>query len=289
MTNPVILLGTQSNGETLPVQVDATGRLVAEGLPGPEGPPGPPGIGQLPPNPQNGDVLAWDDGLVWVSGIIPAAPPETAEIIQVGVDVVLYSRTCSVTGPGAFSPAGNELSNIFDADPDNLGAVEGSDESVAIVWDASSYNLDTANEAIRCRQAGGRTFTVTGTLGTADTVVSTDPEGSPLPYVGILQEVRVTGNGANWFWVKNNGELLVDGTPQVSLTFASDKDLDKFNSGDAVVQDDEAASGSVGSIDIGNNKMVLAQTSGVWGPANDGRYVIGPQQARYRVNQHPHR
>lgn len=46
MTNPVILLGTQSNGETLPVQVDATGRLVAEGLPGPPGPPGesgPPG------------------------------------------------------------------------------------------------------------------------------------------------------------------------------------------------------------------------------------------------------
>jgi len=37
MTNPVILLGTQSNGETLPVQVDATGRLVAEGLPGEPG------------------------------------------------------------------------------------------------------------------------------------------------------------------------------------------------------------------------------------------------------------
>jgi len=32
MTNPVILLGTQSNGETLPVQVDEFGRLVAEGL-----------------------------------------------------------------------------------------------------------------------------------------------------------------------------------------------------------------------------------------------------------------
>ena len=40
MTNPVILLGTQANGETLPVQVDDTGRLVAEGL---EGPPGPQG------------------------------------------------------------------------------------------------------------------------------------------------------------------------------------------------------------------------------------------------------
>lgn len=50
MTNPVVLYGTQSNGETLPVQVDATGRLVAEGLegpPGPEGPEGPEG----PPGP----------------------------------------------------------------------------------------------------------------------------------------------------------------------------------------------------------------------------------------------
>ena len=37
MTNPVVLLGTQSNGETLPVQVDDTGRLVAEGLTGQPG------------------------------------------------------------------------------------------------------------------------------------------------------------------------------------------------------------------------------------------------------------
>ena len=76
MTNPVILLGTQSNGETLPVQVDATGRLVAEGLqgeqgiqgpPGPEGPPGPSGEIELPPDPWDGAVLGWNNGeLVWI-------------------------------------------------------------------------------------------------------------------------------------------------------------------------------------------------------------------------------
>ena len=48
MTNPVILLGTQSNGETLPVQVDATGRLVAEGLQGQPGEPGAPGAPGTP-------------------------------------------------------------------------------------------------------------------------------------------------------------------------------------------------------------------------------------------------
>ena len=77
MTDPVILLGTQSNGETLPVQVDAFGRLVAEGLQGPEGPEGPegpqgpegppgPGI-ELPPDPYEGALLGWlNNELSWV-------------------------------------------------------------------------------------------------------------------------------------------------------------------------------------------------------------------------------
>ena len=78
MTNPVILLGTQSNGETLPVQVDATGRLVAEGLRGPEGPEGPPGVGQLPPDPYEGALLGWLNGeLAWV-GTPPIPLPENA-------------------------------------------------------------------------------------------------------------------------------------------------------------------------------------------------------------------
>ena len=80
MTQPVILYGTQSNGETLPVQVDATGRLVAEGLTGPAGEkgdkgdqgepgePGPPGVVEWPPGANDGDVLTWIDGQpVWSS------------------------------------------------------------------------------------------------------------------------------------------------------------------------------------------------------------------------------
>ena len=76
MTDPVILYGTQSNGETLPVQVDDFGRLVAEGLQGakgdpgepgaegpqgPEGPQGQPGTG-IPLDGTEGDVLTWIDG-----------------------------------------------------------------------------------------------------------------------------------------------------------------------------------------------------------------------------------
>ena len=67
MSNPVILFGTAEDGSTLPVQVDATGRLVAQGLPGPEGPQGDPGVGELPPNPGEGQVLGWENGqLVWM-------------------------------------------------------------------------------------------------------------------------------------------------------------------------------------------------------------------------------
>ena len=78
-----ILQGTMPDGTVDPNQADSQGRLVAEGLPGPQGPAGPPGVGELPPNPQNGDVLAWDNGLIWVSGIIPAGPVETSPITQV--------------------------------------------------------------------------------------------------------------------------------------------------------------------------------------------------------------
>lgn len=122
-----ILQGTMPDGTVIPIQADSQGRLVAEGLdgpagpegppgpagpegppgpegpegpagpPGPEGPQGPAGTIDLPPNPQNGDVLAWDYGLVWVSGLIPAGPPRSTEITAVTTapdgDVVLSFAT----------------------------------------------------------------------------------------------------------------------------------------------------------------------------------------------------
>ena len=100
MTNPVILLGTQSNGETLPVQVDDTGRLVAEGLEGPPGPqgdaftyedftpeqleglkgePGDPGPNVLLPYGPEGSFLTIQNGVpVWTSGETPPEPEPPA-------------------------------------------------------------------------------------------------------------------------------------------------------------------------------------------------------------------
>lgn len=67
-----ILYGTTADGETLPVEVNSVGQLVAEGLQGQEGPPGPPGVGELPPDPFEGAILGWKDNtLAWLGGSVP--------------------------------------------------------------------------------------------------------------------------------------------------------------------------------------------------------------------------
>ena len=95
MTNPVILYGTQSNGETLPVQVDATGRLVAEGLPGgpgeqgpqgdkgDKGDPGEPGEGVPKPYGAEGDVLTIYQGVPsWREPPASASVPDWAFMLD---------------------------------------------------------------------------------------------------------------------------------------------------------------------------------------------------------------
>jgi hypothetical protein len=71
-----ILQGTMQDGTVIPVQVDAQGRLVAEGLQGAQGPPGAQGPAggsfALPSNPQEGDALVWSNGqLAWAAMASP--------------------------------------------------------------------------------------------------------------------------------------------------------------------------------------------------------------------------
>ena len=133
MTTPVTLYGTQSNGETLPVQVDEYGRLVAEGLQGSEGPPGPPGQDgdagadggafPLPPDPYEGALLGWlNGGLAWVGsppivipegvfGPIVSWVPESAALtvegdIPADIGTGVYVYQCDETGE-LFSPGWN--------------------------------------------------------------------------------------------------------------------------------------------------------------------------------------
>ena len=98
MTDPVILLGTQSNGETLPVQVDAFGRLVAEGLQGSEGPQGPEGPAggsfPLPADPYEGALLGWLNGeLSWVgTPPVPIPPGAFGPITEVTNDYIAVAE-----------------------------------------------------------------------------------------------------------------------------------------------------------------------------------------------------
>ena len=104
MTDPVVLYGTQSNGETLPVQVDGTGRLVAEGLQGPkgdpgeqgqqgpQGDPGPPGEGVPYPLGPEGSLLTIVDGVPAWAMYVPPVPPEPTNAVTL---VDTYGTTWS--------------------------------------------------------------------------------------------------------------------------------------------------------------------------------------------------
>ena len=116
-----ILYGTTAEGESLPVEVNNLGQLVAEGLPGPDGPPGPPGVGELPPDPVEGDALIWQNGeLVWGSvsgggmqikkiqrGVVllgPADPEVFATVATVDPALSLLSLNGFTSDVGSSSP-----------------------------------------------------------------------------------------------------------------------------------------------------------------------------------------
>ena len=139
MTNPVILLGTQSNGETLPVQVDATGRLVAEGLQGQQGetgPPGPPGLPELPSGEFEGAVLGWVDGaLAWLE---PSGLPQPlgieGQIIQMHNDEPIWVTAPEVP-PVYVAPV--ILTNDTYLDSDKFGMFDnfGNKPVITTTWD----------------------------------------------------------------------------------------------------------------------------------------------------------
>ena len=126
MTNPVILLGTQSNGETLPVQVDDTGRLVAEGLPGEQGekgdpftyedftpeqleslqgPPGESGPDDLKPyGPENSYLVIQNGKPTWIAdGSSPEPPGPTDPVMLIDKRDEPVS---GVTDLGAYTDSG---------------------------------------------------------------------------------------------------------------------------------------------------------------------------------------
>lgn len=103
-----IIYGTTEDGQTVPVQANQAGQLVAMGLqgvpgepgqpgpPGDPGPPGPPGdiYDSLPPDPWNGAALGWWEGeLVWLGDEPIVLPAQTVGPL-VAVDNEHSALTC---------------------------------------------------------------------------------------------------------------------------------------------------------------------------------------------------
>ena len=218
MTEPVILYGTQSNGETLPVQVDQFGRLVAEGLPGPEGPqgpqgpqgePGPPGDGggvEWPPGANDGDVLTWVNGApAWRQPGLPS--------------VLLWSDYLTAQS-GSFL-SGREAPYAFDGQS-NTGAY--SENNGALIFappaiDVFGIELSIAEAAdypgykfqVQCGQQVQtlpNTGDPTAWLNYNRLVGASISENNPL-YIRMLRSDDSEANG-NFGRIKLNGVELID-------------------------------------------------------------------------------
>lgn len=126
------------------------------------------------------------------------------------------------------------------------------------------------------QQAGGRILMNEVNKGSiTGTYKATTDLGKPAD--GFLSKIHVEdgGQGHDIWCVKVDGKVLKDSEELQALTFKSDKDLAKLQPGDAVSQNDSAASGKAGAVDVSAKTMTLASSTGTWS-ANTGNYVIGP-------------
>jgi len=89
-----ILYGTTADGDSLPVEVNEFGQLIAQGLqgqPGAEGPPGPPGLPELPPDPFEGAILGWENNtLAWLGGSVPIPGGTYGPILEYSNGILFF-------------------------------------------------------------------------------------------------------------------------------------------------------------------------------------------------------
>jgi len=301
-----ILQGTMSDGTLIPVQADSQGRLVCEGLegppgqdgaqgpqgePGPQGPQGEPGQGiTLPPNARNGDVLAWDNGLVWVGGIIPTYPPATGQLI--GISQTVGNPYSSYFDPSVINPSGG-----FDGDLNTMASTTGSTPwaNIDLLWTLPSpmsgiwefYLTQNANNEVEnfnsvfingneIEAGSGNGWFSVGQRALSSFRFRALNENDAERFVGIKA-------------FKLNGEILIDTSNQTVLTFDSNRDFDRMPIGSTLTQSDGLASGTIFAKDPVANTITLSIWTGTWGPANTGLFCNGEVQAVYSEPLEVHR
>ena len=172
-----ILYGTQSNGDTLPVEVNEFGQLVAKGIEGPPGPEGPPGVGELPPGAFDGAVLGWENGeLVWFGTPIPPVSSTAfrpvvysgnggTQSINCGFSpdlVWIKQRTdtqyhCLTDTVRGFQSS--LASNTTDPEDDRDNRITSFDSDGFSIGDSNSTNTNTQEYIAWCWNAGDTTVT----------------------------------------------------------------------------------------------------------------------------------
>lgn len=306
-----------SDGTLIPVQADSQGRLVCEGLqgvPGPEGPQGPPGpegpAAQWPPNPQNGDVLAWDNGPVWVSGVIPVGPPWVSDsLLSVSNDLLLtfassknlehFTSGFTVIQTTGYQPVSSQISaiNTSPADYTNTGTLSGTAAGFQLAYPLSNM-FDGQTTTFAYTNNGTTTYTFASPISFATLRMFTGYSGASTGFmVNAVSGLNVTNYGWSDFTdalgektlrsitteltgsygsyvyaIEVDGQILRDSDQLVSLTVADDSGLINFRDGDPVTAGNGgSATGVLGS--ISGTTLTLASSSGTWATSET---VVGP-------------
>jgi len=208
----------------------------------------------------------------------------------VGGELVVIPQTDEIVGITDLTPTTYEIGTSVDP-TDNWSDLT----NVQTVNIGSSSSL-ASNKSLFIKADIGARFGVVGAYGTVDALrlytsstgednwvdqgvfsqldLATDRDGGWLFKQSYLRVEDISGGNIGpsaWF---------VQNTEQVDrLEFKTNKDLDYFTLDLEVTQDDGAATGVVGAVDISNKTMdvVTPATSGAWGPANSGKYIIGEE------------
>lgn len=305
----MILQGTMQDGTVIPVQVDAQGRLVAEGLPGPAGPAGPQGEPGLqgpagpeggmtpPPGASDGDVLGWLNGqLVWMQ--VAVGGPVLTDVITAVTTTTgpVYSTSTSVSGPSEVPKT-----YLFDGDLETSWRAGASSPTMGDTTSCTSLNFNPPVTGINKLELYANALSTDGTQVIPNGCLSVNgvavgaslgwsPQWIEIPGVATLNSITscFTAGPYNGSYVvlrmvsqiraiRVNGRLLVDNDSLVSLRFPTAKGLTDLEGGDAVYQySGGPASGTVFSVDHINRELTIRGTVGAWGPAGEGHRVATP-------------
>jgi hypothetical protein len=280
------------DGTVIPVQVDAQGRLVAEGLAGPAGPAGPQGPqGEkgdkgdpgssgglvLPPGATEGAMLGWQDGqLAWIF-TRSRRTAVTSRIVSVTPrNGVIWSQyLTSETGWGKGSTNVNVFAGgwSYAAEGDPCRATFAPPGGIYI---AQSFSCEGSVGGTNW--GGQQVYVWEG--GSSDKAWndSSQVQRTPSWWAGhtfkSLTWVGTHGESPVFKGFYVDGVRMADSAPGTLIEFETAQDLDLLRLGDVVHQRDNAATGRIIEIDIPSRFVVVDDVQGAFGPA--GQQVEGP-------------